>query len=310
MAKYAFSIINESIKKTEERLFPIKIREWLKLGFVNMLAGTNTGANSGSGSSSYNMPSTGNYTAGLNPATGMVTGMPLLIPLLVIFPIGLILLLLYLNALFIYVFIDSVKGKKTRIKKSIKRVKKQSWSLFKIKLLIMVLTILAIIILLLLFLGTITLNHVASIIFGIMLLAVLLIPIILLLAIVNFVINQFLIPISYFNKSTIPKAWTSFKNLWKKEWVEIVIFYVMLLLLDLIVITASVIIGIIYALILIIIAAPILLFYNPLWFIIFFVTFLILISVYLLNVLTLPFSVFRTNYILTFLGKIDKTIKY
>ena len=49
---YAIDILNNTFNKTKEQFFPIKIKYWLRMGFISMFGGRSRGG--GSGNSGYN----------------------------------------------------------------------------------------------------------------------------------------------------------------------------------------------------------------------------------------------------------------
>jgi hypothetical protein len=314
VGKYAFSIIDEVYKKTGKRLFPVKIKEWLKLGFVNMFAGGNGLSSSSGGARGWELSeptSFTNITSMVNPMSGMASALPILIPLIVIFPLSIILFFLFINSLFTYVFIDSVRNESTRIRKSIRRVNKQSWTLFKFRILIITILIILAGMGIAGFLLILTNYEMISLIIFSIISILLLILLATVLLLTNFVVDKFLIPISYFKRKTIVQVWDYFKKLFKKNWVEIVFFFFGLLIVDLVLSVLTIILFIGYVLLMALLITPlIILLANYAWVLLILLVLLFFFSFYAMSVLTLPLSVFRVNYVLSFLGKIDKTIKY
>ncbi len=142
-----FEQIAPTINDVKRLLFPFRLRHWLKLGFVAMLAGNVRSG--GGGGPNVNIPlgaNRGNQTAG--NATSKITGSAvdglkstlggfayLIIPVLVLL-FTVMLVLGYISSVFTFIFLEALHKRKVQIKKSWKQQQSLgvSWFLFRILL--------------------------------------------------------------------------------------------------------------------------------------------------------------------------------
>lgn len=309
MKYHAFTVLEDVYEKTKKRLFPFKWKEWFKLGFVNLLSNP-VGSGSGGRISSTTFEPSFNNTVGVQT---MSTYAAPLIPLLILFPFLFIILAVYVNALFTFVFLHSITNKETKIKQGIRIYTKNANSLFQFNI------ILFISLITLLFLFGISAFYLlanaglAVSILTIIFLSALLILLILLFLIILLVVNEIVVPIMFFKKKNISSAWNYSKSLIKKEFKQILVFLFVLCIVNAIGTVAISAIVIFYSLLLVIFVLPIIAFtllINQIWFSIVLSSVLLLVSVYVISVLSIPVTVFIKNYTLVFISKVDKNVTY
>jgi hypothetical protein len=129
----AFDLVGKSVKKTQQLLFPIKFRYWMKLGFVSLLSKNSGSFLKGNNGLNFSVPSsnkdvnsvTGNAISNLSEKSyigilGLIMG------------VGVILALIwsFITSVFTFIFIDALVKKDYKIKKSWKENKGNGASFF------------------------------------------------------------------------------------------------------------------------------------------------------------------------------------
>ena len=230
---YAIDILNDTFNKTKEQFFPIKVKYWLRMGFISMFGGRRTssssGGNSGYNSSGKDFPGmnfseivTKVNTEGLNYFSqyGLITG----IGIFVLYLISLF--FTYINSVFMFMFMEGLFNKDIRIKKSFKDNNKLGVSLFSFRF---ILGIISLIVTLLIFsplLQAFVSNTLVN--FNYWLLIPMFITWILFLIVIGilmFLVYDFVVPIMYLKKFAFSPAWKHFLQIASKKKLEIFLYW-------------------------------------------------------------------------------------
>ena len=114
----AIDLINTCLTKTKSRFFPIRIKEWLKLGLIYILS--NKGGGSGFSGANVNVPGSGEF---VRRNLGMILGIGG-----IFFILGLFWRIISLT--FSFIFIDGVVSKKNEIVNGFKNHFRKGFSVF------------------------------------------------------------------------------------------------------------------------------------------------------------------------------------
>ncbi|MBN1503399.1 hypothetical protein JW930_07710 [Candidatus Woesearchaeota archaeon] len=256
---YAVDIINDSFKKTKELFFPIRFKYWVKMGFVNLFTGGNSGGLNDPRYSSNNkdFPSFANLRDALyqfnTKSLEFLSQYGLFIGIGAFFLYLIALFFSYISCVFTFMFIDGLVKKDIHIRKSFEQNNPLGLSLFFLRFIIgiveLVITFLIFSPLILAFFR----NELSMFNFWLLIPMVLVwLLIVIVFGIFLFLVNSFVIPIMYFKKIPFIPAWKYFKKIAKKKFREIVIYWLFSMIL---VIGAS----ILYLLLLLIALIPLIL---------------------------------------------------
>lgn len=128
----AIDLINPCLNKTKNRFFPIKVKEWFKLGLVYLLS--NKGGGGGFSGVNFNVPGTGEF---VRRNIGIILGVGGIFAIL-----GLLWRIISLT--FSFVFIDEVVSRKNEILKGFKTHFRKGFSVFLFTLAVTIINLLII----------------------------------------------------------------------------------------------------------------------------------------------------------------------
>ncbi len=289
--KKLFSKVYDQVKK---RLFPFKIKEWLKMGLLSYFSNYSTSL-----SFNYSMDSSDIDLSGLlkylsvnnTDFSKMGYGIFFFVLMLVI---GVPLFLIYIQGAIVFMFIDSLLSKKTEIKKSYNKIVKHAVSFFKIRLLLILGLLLLGVLLIPLFLMK---NFLV-----LLLLIIPLIIIILILGVLFFIINEIVPIIMYLRNEGFVDSFNHFIKIVKKKWDE---FLVGSIIYSIMVAVTAGVYGVLL-IVLLILPALYLIFASLIasfWYLAILFLFIIIMS-YVVRVLFLPVDSFIKYYYINLLKKL------
>lgn len=233
----AFDYISPAIDLTKKLLFPINFKKWLKLGFISLLS-SNSGGGGGVRFPNFNLGPIRDFSGVQdNSVTGMAVGKltdnastkwgifaVILIPIFI-----LIVLLMYIRAVFTFIFLEAVTTKNISIKKSFSRHNPKGVSLFALNIVVGIITLVIIGLLAVPFVLTFFKGGgqplwlsvgIAYLIFAIALIFIYLIA----LGIFYMIIYDLAVPLMFFkNLPVMFSLKTVSKNL-KRDWVEFIVY--------------------------------------------------------------------------------------
>jgi len=321
---YATDILGKCVDETKKLFFPVRIKYWLRMGFISLFSGRSGGGRGGNG---YNSSNSGgpneDFSAFFNnlktEATSFFTQYGVFIGVGIFFLWLISLFFVYLNSVFTFVFIDGIVKKDITIKKGWKDNKKQGVSLFALRFVLGLVVLLLFLliaspVLFYLFTGNIS-NFNFWLLIPMILLFILLI---LVLAIFWFLVYDFVVPIMYFKKKSFFSAWNYFKKIAKKKKLEIFIYWLMKIALSIGIGIISIFLFIPLFIILLIIAIPFVLIGVGLYLLINLLgqaaailtvipygIIVVFLFIYLISVVYVPFKAFMTKYSLEMVKKLE-----
>ncbi len=311
----AINLIKPAINNTKNLLFPIKYKEWLKLGLVSLLSKKNSSINSIRGPSNLLDESLFDILMSNLATVLAATGVLSLF----------ILAFQWISCIFTFVFVDSIITKKTLIKDYFNKHSKKGTSLFLWNMLLFVCLIvllvvpsIPIIISVLRNVGDLSLSALGISLFFIILYAFYLGLMIMLFMFISAIMFNFTVIEMYIKNKMFWPSFIYSLNVVKENFIDVIIYFVMrvllgfvtgiislllivpLLLILLFICLILVLIGVLLVSLSKVLLIPLIILGIPVGFI------LLLLFIFSIAVILLPFSVFYVNYMYLFYTKARK----
>ncbi|MFH2019787.1 MAG: hypothetical protein ABIJ34_00075 [archaeon] len=229
---HAGEIINDCFNKTKDLFFPVRLKYWMKMGFVSLFSGNegyggSSGGNGGNRNSDFQnidwkqaLSQFNSEALGFLSKYGQIVGIVFFILYLIS------LFFTYVSSVFTFVFIDGIIKKDLSIKKSFSENKAHGSQLFLLRL---VLGIVDMIIFVLIFfplfsaffsnsLADFNFWHLIPMVIGFVLYAIL-------VGLFLFFVYDFVVPIMYLQKYPLRQAWDHFVIIARKQKMEIFLYW-------------------------------------------------------------------------------------
>lgn len=322
---YAADIIKDSLERTKELFFPIRLGYWFRMGFIGMFSTFSRGGSTGN-SSSFNR----NDYKGMNfkdaianfnsEALQFLTQYGSIVGIVSFFMFLFGLLFSYINSVFIFMFLDGVLSKDIRIRKGFKNNKKMGVSLFSLRFIVGIFSFIFSLIIFSPLAYSFFTNNLSTFNYW------LLIPMFLVIILVSiilgffwFFVMDFIVPIMYMKKLAFFEAWNIFKKIVIKNKMEIFMYWLIKLGLQMAIGLISLFLLIPIFLILAIVAIPFVLVGIGLYFglkilgeiptivvLVGYALTVFFLLIYLMVVIFVPISAFFRIYSVEMLKKLEK----
>jgi len=320
---YATDILGKCVDETKQLFFPIRKKYWLKMGFLSLFSGRN----SGSGGNGFNSSRTSGNNEDISTffenlkteGISFFTQYGVLVGIGVFFIWLISLFFVFLNSVFTFVFIEGIIKKDVSIKKGFKNNKKLGVSLFALRFILSLVILLLILLIASPLLYSLIMGNISNFNFWLLIpIGLALFFMLLCFGIFWFLVYDFVVPIMYMKKYSFFRAWNYFKKICKKKKMEIFIYWLMKIALSIGISIVSLFLMIPVFLLMLIIAIPFVLLGVGIYLLINLLNntaailtvipygiIVVLLFIYLISVVFVPFKAFMTKYSIEMVKKLE-----